>query len=163
MTVHEYTVLQGESGAEVTLGDTDDHGFYGAATVHVSWKATADNPTPHPVIQISAEDMATVEVLLNGAELTRDTYKGEIGSKLARLRRALRAERISWGELADLQSLAEHIDPGDVELLEAAGVPEFPESTCNECGVILNETAELVSPEHLEWCSLHPDNTARRP
>lgn len=38
----------------------------------------------------------------------------------------LRAESISYGELAELQSLAEHIDPGDVELLEAAGVPESP-------------------------------------
>jgi len=39
----------------------------------------------------------------------------------------LRAERISYDELAMLASLSEHIDPGDVELLEAAGVPEFEE------------------------------------
>lgn len=44
--------------------------------------------------------------------------------RLEYLRGELRAERISWGELAELQSLAEHIDPDDVELLEAAGVPE---------------------------------------
>ena len=43
------------------------------------------------------------------------------------LRGELRAERISYGELAELQGLAEHIEPGDVELLEAAGVPEFGE------------------------------------
>jgi hypothetical protein len=47
--------------------------------------------------------------------------------RLEYLRSELRAERISWGELHELQSLAEHIEPGDVELLEAAGVPEFPE------------------------------------
>jgi hypothetical protein len=47
--------------------------------------------------------------------------------RLEYLRQALRAESISWGELNELQGLAEHIEPGDVELLEAAGVPEFPE------------------------------------
>ena len=45
--------------------------------------------------------------------------------RLEYLRGELRAERISYGELAELQSLAGEIDPGDVELLEAAGVPEF--------------------------------------
>ncbi len=50
-----------------------------------------------------------------------------IQQRLEYLRGELRAERISYGELAELQSLAGHIEPGDVELLEAAGVPEFPE------------------------------------
>jgi hypothetical protein len=44
--------------------------------------------------------------------------------RLEYLRQELRAERISYGELAELQSLKDHIAPGDVELLEAAGVPE---------------------------------------
>jgi hypothetical protein len=48
----------------------------------------------------------------------------EIRARLEDLRKELRAERISYGELSELQSLAKHIDPGDVELLEAAGVPE---------------------------------------
>jgi hypothetical protein len=48
----------------------------------------------------------------------------EIKARLEYLRKELRAERISYGELHELQSLAQHIDPGDVELLEAAGVPE---------------------------------------
>lgn len=47
-----------------------------------------------------------------------------IHERLEYLRGELRAERISYGELAELQGLAEHIEPGDVELLEAAGVPE---------------------------------------
>jgi hypothetical protein len=47
--------------------------------------------------------------------------------RLEYLRAELRAERISFGELLELQSLAKHIDPSDVELLEAAGVPEFDE------------------------------------
>ncbi len=40
------------------------------------------------------------------------------------LRGEIHAERISYGELAELQDLAAFIDPGDVELLEWAGVPE---------------------------------------
>ena len=50
---------------------------------------------------------------------------GTIAERLEYLRGELRAERISYSELYELQSLAEYIDPGDVELLEAAGVPEF--------------------------------------
>lgn len=50
-----------------------------------------------------------------------------IKERLEELRAELRAERISYGELAELQGLAEHIEPGDVELLEAAGVPEEDE------------------------------------
>ncbi len=50
-------------------------------------------------------------------------------SRLEYLRGCLRAESISWDELHELQSLGERgmIDPSDTELLEAAGVPEFPE------------------------------------
>lgn len=44
--------------------------------------------------------------------------------RLEYLRDEIRKERISYGELNELQSLAKHIDPGDVELLEAAGVTE---------------------------------------
>jgi len=50
-------------------------------------------------------------------------YK-EINERLEYLRQELRAERISYGELAELQSLAKYINEGDNELLEAAGVPE---------------------------------------
>lgn len=44
--------------------------------------------------------------------------------RLEYLRGEIRAERISYGELAELQDLAEWIDPGDVELLQWAGVEE---------------------------------------
>ncbi len=47
-----------------------------------------------------------------------------IKDKLFRLRKALRDGNMSYGELCELQSMAKHIEPGDVELLEAAGVPE---------------------------------------
>jgi len=48
----------------------------------------------------------------------------EIKKRLEYLREELKQERISYGELAELQSLSKYIDVSDVELLEAAGVPE---------------------------------------
>lgn len=47
-----------------------------------------------------------------------------IKQRLEELRVEIQAERISIGELLELQSLAEHIEKGDVELLEWAGVEE---------------------------------------
>ena len=52
----------------------------------------------------------------------------EINKRLEYLRTELREERISYGELAELQSLAEYIGLDDVELLEAAGVPEHEDT-----------------------------------
>jgi hypothetical protein len=49
-----------------------------------------------------------------------------VADALEAIRASLRAENISYGELAELQALAPHIEPGDTELLEAAGVPEYP-------------------------------------
>lgn len=53
--------------------------------------------------------------------------KTVIQKRLEYLRGEIEAERISYGEIVELQSLAEHIDPSDVVLLQWAGVPEFPE------------------------------------
>lgn len=50
-----------------------------------------------------------------------------IKERLEYLRGEINAERISQGELIELQGLAPHIEEGDVQLLEWAGVPEFPE------------------------------------
>jgi flagellar biosynthesis regulator FlaF len=47
-----------------------------------------------------------------------------ISIRLECLRKEIRAERISQGELSELQGLADYIDPFDVELLDWAGVPE---------------------------------------
>lgn len=52
----------------------------------------------------------------------------KIQKRLEALRTELREERISWGGIAELQYLSDHIDPEDIELLQAAGVPEFPEA-----------------------------------
>ncbi len=50
--------------------------------------------------------------------------KREIKQRLEYLRGEINAERISYGEIAELQSLTEYIDPSDIQLLEWAGVPE---------------------------------------
>ena len=48
----------------------------------------------------------------------------EIKIRLEYFRREIQAEGISYGELLELQSYAEHIDKDDVLLLEWAGVGE---------------------------------------
>lgn len=55
----------------------------------------------------------------------------DVTARLEYLRGEIHAERISYGELAELQSLADQIDPGDMELLEWAGVPEFEDEADN--------------------------------
>ena len=65
-------------------------------------------------------------------------HGGELAAKkrLEELREELRAERISYGELAELQELSEYIDKDDVELLEAAGVPENDEDEYADGGYV---------------------------
>lgn len=58
----------------------------------------------------------------------------ETNEQLEYLRGQLRAECISMGELAELQSLADQIEPGDLELLEAAGVSEYEATGYGEGG-----------------------------
>jgi hypothetical protein len=84
----------------------------------------------------SAVDAASCEAAIDGEmqalknALVYNTcgdYEGWLHGVLERLeylRGELRAERISLDGLHEIQSLKAHIDPDDVELLEAAGVPE---------------------------------------
>jgi hypothetical protein len=51
----------------------------------------------------------------------------QIKKRLEYLRGEIQAERISTEEIVELQSLAPHIEEGDVLLLEWAGVPESTE------------------------------------
>ena len=50
-----------------------------------------------------------------------------IKERLEYLRGEIEAERISYGEIAELTELAPHIEEGDVQLLQWAGIPEFEE------------------------------------
>ena len=125
---------------------TDDGtcwGFYGrewaeqaareALTAEIDWAAAHPAPVPvvvnpwdaareHPGIYADWQDEAS-----NGETLGSfsDYLADVIAARLEELRDALDSESISYGELAELQSLAKYIEPGDVQLLEAAGVPEF--------------------------------------
>lgn len=49
----------------------------------------------------------------------------KIKDRLEYLRAQIEQECTSYSEIAELQSLAEYIEPSDVQLLEWAGVPEF--------------------------------------
>jgi len=50
--------------------------------------------------------------------------KNNIKKRLEYLRQEIRKERISYEEIAELQSLSKHINPTDIELLTWAGVKE---------------------------------------
>ena len=67
--------------------------------------------------------------LRTGAKEWKPLAAAIAADRLEELRVVLRNENISYGELAELQNMVEYIAEGDVELLEAAGVPEFPESS----------------------------------
>jgi hypothetical protein len=61
-------------------------------------------------------------------QLNHETMKTKrIKERLEELRIEIQNERISIGEIIELQSLVEHIDKSDVELLQWAGVDEFDE------------------------------------
>jgi hypothetical protein len=47
-----------------------------------------------------------------------------IKDRLEYLRGEIEAERISYGEIAELQDLAKFIEPGDTLLVQWAGIPE---------------------------------------
>jgi hypothetical protein len=76
--------------------------------------------------------------------------------RLEELRAELRAERISYGELAELADLAPYIAPGDVELLEAAGVPEHADDIAD--GDLWTEDGNTFWEQGGGHC--HPDRPA---
>lgn len=93
----------------------------------------------------------------------------DVRQRLEFLRGELRAERISSEELSELQGLAAYIEAGDVELLEAAGVPEG-EVPANENYVRIfyetpnaNEFAEAFVPlRRLEPAPHHLGDALRK-
>jgi hypothetical protein len=60
--------------------------------------------------------------------------------RLEEIRTELDNETVSYGELAELQDLTEYIEEGDVQLLEAASVPEFPEEETVFADELVEET-----------------------
>lgn len=55
---------------------------------------------------------------------SRNFDNREIKARLEYLRGEIEAECISYGELIELADLSRYIEPGDVLLLQWAGVPE---------------------------------------
>jgi hypothetical protein len=70
---------------------------------------------------LSADELTALETAQKELDIL---YKKE---RLEELRAELRAEGISYAETIELQSLEQYIDKHDVELREAAGLPEFEE------------------------------------
>lgn len=64
--------------------------------------------------------------------------RAKIDVRLEYLRGEIVAERISAGEIAELQSLVKYIEPGDTLLLEWAGVPENTPQ-CDVCSKKLHQ------------------------
>ena len=71
--------------------------------------------------QLIGSVMVTVAEAINRLRIIR---VASFHKRLEELRMEIRAERIGYGELAELHNLSEYIDEGDVELLQWAGVPE---------------------------------------
>lgn len=84
---------------------------------YVTALADADKAT-------STEDCAYYDGLAEGYYVVLCVIYGYDPARLEYLRGEIRAERISYAELAELQGLAAFIPEGDVELLAWAGVEE---------------------------------------
>jgi hypothetical protein len=90
------------------------------------WQAFTDDGNTYRIVDLQAKTLKRLHEKIRKYHLRKHNGYGERIAKrrLEQLRIELRAERISTGELAELQGLSNYIDKGDVELLEPAGVPE---------------------------------------
>jgi hypothetical protein len=118
-TVHVFGYLDGlkalAEGAKMATGDSVavthwigrfyDELTLGEAVRAVSMRLNADGKMPEFI------QRATVQPT-------------DVQQRLKYLRSQIEAETISYSEIAELQSLVEFIEPGDVQLLEWAGVEE---------------------------------------
>jgi hypothetical protein len=64
------------------------------------------------------------DIIARKKESMDEEKQNEIKARLEYLRNQVISENISYGEIAELQSLVKYIDPSDTELLAWAGVPE---------------------------------------
>jgi hypothetical protein len=101
-------------------------GDVGGLPSQYRWHAFIDNGNTYRVDEVKAYDRSELRRVIREYHLKQRNGYGERIAKrrLDALRTELQAERISYGEIAELQALAPYIDSSDVELLEAAGVAE---------------------------------------
>ena len=94
-------------------------------------RTLAEASEHHSLRQLSEASSLTVSGVRYLLDQERGSHEDERSRqrdrppRISTWRTASRAHQL--GELAELQSLAASIDPSDVELLEAAGVPEHAE------------------------------------
>ena len=90
------------------------------------WEAYTADGMRNDIVYKDGHTLAEVQAAIREWHLCQHNGYGERLAKrrLEYLRGELQAERISYGELSELFKLHEYIEDGDVELLEAAGVPE---------------------------------------
>lgn len=100
-------------------------GVSGKPLMNARWYGvTADGMSGYTV-DFEAETLAELRSDIRQYHLkARDGYGWRLARRYLRgIRAELRAENLSYGSIACLQSLVPYIDAGDFELLEAAGVP----------------------------------------
>lgn len=90
------------------------------------WTGYIENGNFYIIDTVEAGTLAELREQVVAYHLRNHTGHGEriAHRRLENIRASLLAESISYDELAELQSLSEYIADDDVELREAAGVPE---------------------------------------
>lgn len=93
---------------------------------HQNWHAYTDSGNTYQVDQVNAYSLSAIKAGIRDYHLKKHSGYGERIAKrrLDYLRGEIQAERISYGEISELESLADYIDDDDVELLRWANVPE---------------------------------------
>lgn len=98
----------------------------GNVGIRFQYTAFTDNGNTYRVDEISANKLDRLKQNIRDYHLRHHDGYGERYAKrrLEYLRGELRSGTMSYGEQAELQGLTDYIQSGDVELQEAAGVPE---------------------------------------
>ena len=73
---------------------------------------------------MTLKEKNNLDRVLVGIEKT-EKFMQKVKKRLEAIRKSIQNENVSYGELFELQNLSQYIDPSDIELREAAGIPEF--------------------------------------
>lgn len=90
------------------------------------WQAYTDNGMTGFIDSLAAISLTDMHKKIREYHLAKHTGYGECiaARRLKYLRAELHGERMSYGEITELEDLQSYIESSDTELLEAAGVPE---------------------------------------
>lgn len=121
---HDMTTEDGRVAAAQAAGrNVARHEALAGHTEPRSWEKD-DNPVAGAYSYLAAAGFTRLGARMFAVTFVDAYRQGFIETRLEYLRGQIEAEKISYGELIELQGLAEHIDRGDVLLLQWAGVPE---------------------------------------